>query len=281
MCNMPEWSRNTPWRQGNLLTDEAVISIGMVHPEHPDNTVVIVATHDCDLTQLPDREPLIEVLVGRKVQKLEGNFTHAKNSRTLHMEFESSDPLFAEFSSTGKRTIHKNVLVNYEPDANVRLLPTVKTIFQMWLASRYRRSAFPDEFENRLKESKLHEKIAKSVKPLGNHITAIFFDLDDGLEVARTEPDDVYTLDIILLHAVEPDFQSAAQAADSVKNTIAQAFRLKFFDPQSGSWKYIELRFIDAISEEALSYRQSKVWKKWSLDYISLGADPQQPVLAE
>ena len=116
---------------------------------------------------------------------------------------------------------------------------------------------------------------------MGIILQQFFFDLDDGLEVARTEPDDVYTLDIILLHAVEPDFQSAAQAADSVKNTIAQAFRLKFFDPQSGSWKYIELRFIDAISEEALSYRQSKVWKKWSLDYISLGADPQQPVLAE
>ena len=243
--------------------------------------MVIIATHDCDLTQLPDREPLVEVVVGRKVQKLEGNFTHAKNSRTLHMEFESSDPLLAEFSSTGKQTIPKNVLVNYEPETNVRLSPKIKTTFQMWLASRYRRSAFPDEFENRLKEAKLHEKIAKTLKPLGNKITAIFFDVDDGREVVRMEPDDVYTLDIILLHAVDPDFDAAAQAADSAKNTIERAFRSKFFDHQSGSWKYIELSYIDTISEEALSYRQSKVWKKWSLDYISLGADPQQPVLAE
>lgn len=278
---MPEWSRNTQWRQGCLLTEEAVRSIGILHPESPDNTVVIVATHDCDLTQFPDREPIIEVVVGRKVQKLEGNFTHAKNSRTLHIEFESIEPLLAEFSSTEKRTIPKNVLVNYEPDTNARLSPTVKATFQMWLASRYRRSAFPDEFENRLKEAKLHEKIAKTVKPLGNMITAIFFDVDEGREVARTEPDDVYALDIILLHATEPDFDAAAKAAESANAIIGRAFKAKFQDPQSGIWKNIELRYIDAISEEALSYRQAKVWKKWSLDYISLGADPQQPVLAE
>ncbi len=278
---MPEWSRNTPWRQGQLLPAEAVASIGLSHPESPAETLVIVATHDCDLSQLPDREPLIEVVVGRKVQKLEGNFTHAKSSRTLHMELESNGPLLAEFSSIDKRSIPKNVLVNYEPESNTRISPTVKATFQMWLASRYRRSAFPDEFENRLKEAKLHEKISKTVKPHGNMITAVFFDLDEGREVARTEPDDVYSLDIILLFATEPDFDAAAKAADSAKDAINQAFKAKLQDPLSGNWKYIELRYIDIISEEALSYRQAKVWKKWSLDYISLGADPQQPVLAE
>jgi hypothetical protein len=278
---VPEWSRNTPWRQGDLLTNEAVKSTGMLHSESPSETLVIVATHDCDLTQLPDREPLIEVVVGRRVKKLEGNFTHAKNSRTLHIEFDSNEPLLAEFSSVEKRTIPKNVLVDYVPEPNTMLSPTVKATFQMWLASRYRRSAFPDEFENRLKEAKLHEKISKTVKPLGNIITAVFFDVDEGREVVRTEPDDIYGLDIILLYATEPDFDAAEKAADSAKDTIKQAFKEKLQDPQSGSWKYIELRYIDAISEEALSYRQAKVWKKWSLDYISLGADPQQPVLAE
>lgn len=278
---MAEWSRNTPWRQGHLLPAEAVASIGLLHPESPAETLVIVATHDCDLTQLPDREPLIEVIVGRTVQKLEGNFTHAKNSRTLHLEFENNEPFLAEFSSTEKRTIPKNVLVDYVPKPNTMLSPTVKATFQMWLASRYRRSAFPDEFENRLKEAKLHEKISKTLKPLGNMITAVFFDVDEGREVVRTEPDDIYGLDIILLYATEPDFDAAAKAADSAKDAIIRAFKAKLQDPQSGSWKNIELRYIDTISEEALSYQQAKVWKKWSLDYISLGADPQQPILAE
>jgi hypothetical protein len=278
---MPEWSRNTPWRQGFLLPAEAIESIGLSHPESQTETLVIVATHDCDLTQLPDREPTIEVVVGRKIQNLEGNFTHAKNSRTLHIEFENNEPLLAEFSSTEKRIIPKNVLLNYEPESNASLSPAAKATFQAWLASRYRRSAFPDAFENRLKEAKLHEKITKAVKPLGNMITAVFFDVDEGREVARTEPDDVYALDIILLYATEPDFDAAEKAAESAKDAINRAFKAKLQDPQSGRWKYIELRYIDAISEEALSYRQAKLWKKWSLDYISLGADPQQPVLAE
>lgn len=54
---MPEWTRNTLWRQGHLLTDEAITALGLGHPKYPSDTVVIVATHNCDLVQLPDREP--------------------------------------------------------------------------------------------------------------------------------------------------------------------------------------------------------------------------------
>jgi hypothetical protein len=277
---MAEWARNTPWRQGHLLTNEAVTATGLRHPKYPDDTVVIVASHDCDLAQLPDKEPQVEVVVGRQIPALDGNYTHAKSSRTLHLEFDN-EPLLAEFVITEKHSIPKNVLVDFGPMTNVRLSPPNLSTFQRWLASRYRRSAFPDEFQHRMKKAGLTDKIVKAVKPHGSMITAVFFDVDEGQEVARTGPDDVYMLDIILLHATEPDFQAAEASANEARVAIEHAFTTKLFDTQSGSWKSIELRSVEVISEGAMTYLQSTLLKQWRLDYISLGADPQQPVLAE
>lgn len=278
---MPEWTRNSPWRQGSLLTDEAVTALNLATSGCLDATVVIVATHDCDLAQLTDREPNVEVIIGRRIQKLDGNNTHAKSSRTLHIAFEGNEPFLAEFIITDKRIIDKNVLAGFEPEVNFKLSPPEFATFQLWLASRYRRAAFPDEFEHRMKESGLASKISKIVKQYGEMITAIFFDVDDGREIAHTTSDEVYVLDITLLHEVEPDRDAAVEAAEKAKAAIEDAFKAKLVHEQSGVWQKIELRYIDVVSEESLTYRQSKLFRKWRLDHISLGADPQQPVLAE
>lgn len=275
---MPEWSRNTPWRQGSILSAEAIAAIGLSHPESPTDTVVIIATHDCDLTQLPAREPQVEIVIGRKILAMDGNYTHAKSSRTLHIRLDGFEPLLTEFVTTGKTTIAKNALADFQPNTNSKLSQANMVVFQQWLASRYRRSAFPDEFEHRLSESKLHDKIAKAVKPHGDLITAVFLDVDDGQEITRTGPDDVYVLDIYLLHAVEPDFNLAESAAKNAMSAIQNAFKTKLYDSQIG-WQFIELRLIEVISQDSMTYSQSQLLKKWRLDYISLGADPQQPIL--
>ncbi|MDW7643775.1 MAG: hypothetical protein SCI25_01895 [Desulfuromonadales bacterium] len=278
---MPEWSRNTAWRQGQLLSDYAASAIGLLHPESPDDTLVIIATHPCDLTQLPDKEPHVEVVVGRRIDQLDGNHTHAKSSRTIHVKFEGDEPLLAEFVVTEKQYVTKAVLAKFEPETRFHLSPTSLNTFQIWLASRYRRSAFPDEFERRMKISKLDSKISKIIKPLGEMITAVFFDVDEGREISKSGPDDVYLLDIFMLYAVEPDVDAAETAALKAVAEIKQAFKGRLFDAATGTWKNIELRYVDAISEDALTYRDSQLLKKWRLDHISLGADPQQPVLAE
>jgi hypothetical protein len=151
----------------------------------------------------------------------------------------------------------------------------------MWLASRYRRSAFADEFERRLtKETKLAEKIAKAVRPHGELITGVFFDVDGGEEVTRRGPEDTYTLEITILHAADPDFDVAAEAAQAAANAIEKAFKDKLFVPKN-SWQHIELRACEPLSESVLTYQIFKQLKRWRLEHISLAADPQQPVLAE
>ncbi|MDA8095797.1 MAG: hypothetical protein M0T84_18190 [Betaproteobacteria bacterium] len=243
---------------------------------------MVVATHDCDLAQLPEGEPLIEVIVGRAIATQgDGNCTHAKNARKLHIEFEGGASLWVEVEATAKATIAKTALAPFEPQTNAQLSPENKAIFQMWLASRYRRSAFPDEFERRLtKETKLAEKIAKTVKPHGNLITGVFFDVDDGQEVTREGPEDTYKLDIIILHTADPDFAAAEAAAKDIVAVIKKAFKDKLFNANK-KWQHIELHSCEAISESVLSYQLFKQLKRWRLEHISLAADPQQPVLAE
>lgn len=279
---MEEWNRDSPWRQGHLLSKDAVEALALRYAAEPESTVVIVASHDCDLAQAPEGEPIVEVVVGRLVTASDGNCTHAKNARKLHVEFAGVAAFWAEFEATAKVGINKLALNKVGPRTDAKLSPENHAIFQMWLASRYRRSAFPDEFERRLtaKEFKLHEKIAKAVKPHSELIAGVFFDVDEGDEVAREGPDDTYTLDIIILHSADADFDAAEKAAETVAMTIKKAFKEKLFLPTK-TWQHIELRSCDPVSESVLTYQQFKRLKRWRLEHISLAGEPQQPVLPE
>ncbi len=276
---MAEWNRNTPWRQGHLLSQDAITALGLRHAARSEQTVVIVASHDCDLAQAPEGEPKIEVVVGCRVTDKDGNCTHAKNARKLHVEFVGGDTFWAEFEATAKSSIEKLKLNAFHPRSDAHLTSENHAIFQMWLASRYRRSAFPDEFERRLtQETKLADKIAKAVRPHGELITGVFFDVDEGAEEMRSGPDDTYTLDISILY--DPDADAAEHAASQAVDAIQTAFKAKLL-MSNQRWQYIELRFCEAISESVLSYQEFKQLKRWRLEHISLAADPQQSVLAE
>jgi hypothetical protein len=279
-----ERNPDTPWRQGHLLGNDAIEVLGLHSAVAPDQTLVIVASHDCDLAQAPKGEPVVEVIVGRLilVTDKDGNCTNAKNARKLHVEFAGAAVFWAEFEATAKLSIEKCSLNDFVPRPGADLSPENQAIFQMWLASRYRRSAFPDEFERRLtsKEFKLHEKIAKAVKPHGELIAGVFFDVDGGGEVTRDGPDDTYTLDITILHLADPDFDAAEKAADTAAKAIEEAFKAKLFNPTK-TWQHIELRSCDPLSESVLTYQRFKQLKRWRLEHISLAAEPQQPLLAE
>lgn len=280
---MPEWNRDdTPWRQGHLLTDDAITALGLQHWETPDQTLVIVASHDCDLAQPPEKEPNIEVVIGRLAPEKDGNSTHAKNARKLHIEFTGADTFWVEFEATAKAKVDKLELNRFAPRSETTLSPECHAVFQMWLASRYRRSAFPDEFERRLtsKDFKLHERISKAVRPHGELIAGVFFDVDEGVEINRNSADDTYTLDIIIMHSADSDFEAAEKAAESAAAAIAKAFKEKLFSPTS-TWQHIELRSCYPVSESVLTYQQFKQLKRWRLEHLSLAATPQQPVLAE
>jgi hypothetical protein len=245
-----------------------------------EKILVIVASHDCDLTQSPDSEPIVEVIIGKITSDVDGNLSHAKNTRRLQLGFDGTLQILGEFEAINKTPVSKEALAGLEPRKDLVLSPENTTTFQHWLASRYRRSAFPDEFEEKLKEAKLIDKISKAVKPYAVDISGVFFDLDEGREMVHSNADDTYQLDIIILYPAEPTPEKSHKAAEEVQQKINDAFKAALYTPH-GKWQHIELRYCDVVSEEVLTYKQFKQLKRWRLDHMSLVANPQQATVAE
>jgi hypothetical protein len=53
---MAAWDRKTPWRQGHALTNEAAVALGLVPEKAVASAIVMVVSHDCDITQDPEVE---------------------------------------------------------------------------------------------------------------------------------------------------------------------------------------------------------------------------------
>lgn len=272
---MPRWARDIPWRQGHVLTRGAVQNMDLTHPESP-SAIVVIVSHDCDILQSPDIEPNVEVLYGRPIEISDGNNTHAKNPRKLHLPFTTAGrELLVELLATEKFALPKEALVNFEPTPDVSLPWEQLSILQRWLAARYRRAAFPDAFDKRLDTTGMKDKLSKILTPLGEHIHAVFFDVDDGEEIKREAPEDTYTLDIYLLYNTGHDPKIAGDAVTKACKNIVDTFRTKLFIDGRG-WQHIELRDCVPMSDNAMTYRQSILFKKWNIDYVSL-RHPSQP----
>ena len=271
---MAAWDRHTPWRQGHALTNEAAVTLGLVRVVEVATVVAMVVSHDCDLAQSPEVEPSIEIIVGGRIAAANGNFTHAKNPRRLHLPCtENGVTMYLDLLATDKRGIPKYHLAGHLPNASMELTPENRSVLQRWLAARYRRAAFPDEFERRLRETGVDERVKKIVEPLGTHLIAIFFDVDEGRELERKGADDPYILRIDLLYSTERDPIAALNAAEQAASAISAAFRERCFVAGKG-WQGLELVSCEPISDEAMTYRMSTQLKKWNAEYLSLRADP-------
>jgi hypothetical protein len=278
---MAAWDRDTPWRQGHVLTRESGVALGVVRAEDPGTTTAVVISHDCDLTQSPETEPLVELIVGSRIAAANGNFTHAKNSRRLHLECSvDGTAAYLDLRAQGKTGIKKAELAEHAPNPNVVIRVADRSVLQRWLAARYRRAAFPDEFERRLNQTGLYKRIAKILEPLGTHLVAVFFDVDGGEEAERKGADDRYTLRIDLLHSTEEDPVAAREAAEKAAASISAAFRERCFVPGKG-WQWIELLGCEPISDQAITYLMSTQLKRWNMDYLSLRADPPAEPIQE
>ena len=257
-------------------------ALRLLSQEDQHHPLVVVISHDCDLAQDPTNEPVVEVIIGRRVDSLDGNFTNGKNPRRLHLPgTDAGAAICIELMATERRSIPKRDLVNHLPSATVLIDPARRNTLQYWLAARYRRSAFPDAFDSHLVEMGVARRIAKILEPLGNHIVAVFFDVDEGIEREHANATDPFTLSIDLLYSTDTEPAAAEAAAATAAGAITAAFRDRCFDKATSKWRGIELLACTPISDEALTYAMSLRLKRWNADYISLRAEPVQPMVVE
>jgi hypothetical protein len=278
---MAEWTRSTPWRQGSILDHKLLAALAQGHPnEHPAPNIGVVVSHDCDIAANPRIEPNIEVIPATFLPEEDGSLTHAKDPRRLHLTLTkpaTGQKCFAEFNATEKRQISKEQLANALPSDDYFLPAKELEILRRWLAARYRRHAFSDEFEKRFR--KVEDKLREALKKSSSHLRAILFDLDDDSGADSTGAESPYALDIYLIYTSQSNPGESLRVAESTKEKIEKAFKNKY--KQSGEWTEIELRSCEVVSDKALTYSQYLELAEWRSEGLSLKSDPIGPMTEE
>lgn len=176
---MADRDGSTPWRQGDILLQDQLDAIGL--SSDGSDSIAIVATHDCDLARPVELEPRVEIILGRIIEEsaLDGAFTCCKSLRRLHTGLTAGGThLHADLDASGKIAVPKELLLRHAPSTQHLMSMEELNTFQIWLAARYRRAAFSDEFNDRLAKVGVAERLPRLLKGSGYSIPAIFFDVN-------------------------------------------------------------------------------------------------------
>ena len=186
--------------------------------------------------------------------------------------------------ATAKQKIEKQKLFELSPRNDIELGGRGIGILQRWLAARYHRAAFPEAFEDRLRAAVIPgrrtflKKIELILSDGGEHIRGLLFDLDEGVNIERKAPDDVYQLGINVLYDSAKDEPTAAAVAKAAAHALEVLFSTAFYSEQAG-WQNICLQYCDPMSDNAITVAQREMLKQWRLEHMSLQDDPPQPMI--
>jgi hypothetical protein len=268
------WTRDTPWRQGHILTMDAAEALGLLHPETPDSTCVVVIGHDCDLANDDLQvEPDVEVIVGRWLDQGNGSYFWAKAPRTLHADVLRGDAAAViELVATSKRLVPKHALATFSPDTACSFSGKALSALRSWLAVRYNRAAFPDAFVDRMAKSKVDKRLTKIIEPVGNLLSAVYFDVDKGMDIDHSDGSP-YELKIVLAYAPGEDPEQTADSLEKLETAITGEFEKRHFDHALSQWNGIALKTCMSISEDDLRVGQARLLTEWRLEYMTLKAD--------
>lgn len=271
-------SRDTKWRQGGILTFESSLALGLFTKDEVDFCAVVIS-HDCDIPNA--KEEYVEIIVGKKTTTVNPVYARSRNVRCLHLSYIHSNNatlVCVELQHSGHKKICKKLFSDQARlEMELNLIADEKLSLKQWLAARYARPAFPNEFEKRLQNSKkLHPKLEKLLKPINTYLIGIFFDLGEerGEELADKNP---YYLKISLVYNSAEGIISRTKIEECCSN-ITLLFYETFGTPDVAD--ELVLESCQAVADTFFSVadiRKTDQW--WRYDYLSLAESPASPFL--
>lgn len=263
-----EWSRDTLWRQGSVLLKEKALELGLILQSNEAECVIAIS-HDCDIaSDNLAQEPSIEFIIGKIISGLDGNYTYAKSSRTLHFELTCSETVTCvELRAINKKIVSKVALDDCCLDATYQILPDAKSLLQHWLSVRYNRSAFSNEFIDVISNAKIKPKLSRVLESYSQDITGIYFDVDNGHDLDHSDGS-LYTLNIILSFHPDANFDTA-----DLEGKVSKVFENAFYSQDSEDWHILQLVTCLCIGEQDITVHQARNFKSWDLDHLSFKGD--------
>lgn len=263
-------ARISSWRQGSVLGADSITALRDVHPEIIEGRVVVVISHDCDLAeQSLDREPYVELMVGKEVPQPDGGKRFGKALRFLHVDYskDGSDVVVELFAAQKIVVPRGTWFKENEPDRSWVLKQAETKKLRNWLATRYDRSAFSNSFVEQLTQKKVPEAIEKLLKNAG-YISHVFFDVDSGEEL-ELESGQTHTLTVILSFVPGENPEETENKAEEIAEQIEKIFAEAFYNPKEKQWAGIHLHYCSALSEDEFKLSNARRLSEWRFEYLS------------
>lgn len=261
--------RATPWRQGSFLSNEDARQLFPKVFENGENPCVILVSHDCDIAQPPESEPLVEVIFAYPIDQLNGNFSRAKNPRRLHLTATTPQNGDAKFQleAMARNVFPKEDLPSLMPLEDFRLEADALRTLALWMAARYDRAAFSDGFEDVLKNADVPDKLGKLVKRFPTQIDGVYFNIINEDEIAVGEK--TFELEILILYhaGVDPD---ELQPVLALKEKFVDIFKKAFLEPKQKVWRGLELVSCETKSTAATTVEELRAMKEFKTDHLSV-----------
>lgn len=244
-----------------------------------DTVCIVPILYDCALVEeCFEKEPWAQVLVVWKTT-LDGNFSHAKNPRRLHIEaVYEGEPVFFEINALSFAQIDRERLLEATPDKNLSWSKGALPMLLDWVAERYRQATFPDNFNQRLYPSKrLLDKVYKD-QLFCDYSSGIYIRLDTFDELSE---DMDYNIDIYIVIPFNVqgkeyrDFKKANEDSmiTMLKSAISTAPKIKLHKiaviPESEFTKNLERDF-HRFTLENFSYKSKGKESALPAEYLSV-----------
>ncbi|WP_414541474.1 hypothetical protein [Nostoc sp. CCY0012] len=263
------WSRNTTWRQGSVLAQKDFQALDLTNV--PGTDLAVAISHDCDIANDNlDAEPAVEFIFARILEQHNGNYTHGKNPRTLHLDYTHDEKLiYLELLASKRVIVQKDKLEAVQPDETYKLTHS-RQILQSWLAARYRRHALPNSLVDRLRE--VFAYIENKGKKNSSGILSFRLSYDPEDELLTEEP---YELWLNIVYITDKDEYRI------MSEQIAQNLRTEFPKLLEKTTDYgkVILRKCEAISEMEFTLRDMRETVEYHLEHLSYRTEPSGPII--
>lgn len=262
------WSRNTIWRQGGVLAQKDFQAVGLT--DKPDADLAIAISHDCDIANDNlDTEPAVEFIFSRILEKHNGNYTHGKNPRILHLDYiHNGQTVWIELIASRRVVVQKNSLEAIQPNQTYSLI--TRQTLQSWLAVRYRRIALPNSLVERLRS--VSNYIEKEGKRNSSGILSFRLSYEPQDELLPEEPYELW-LSIVYVTDKAEYATMAANIAQSLKTEFPNLLEKT---KDSGT---VDLRKCEAVSEIEFTLRDMRDTVEYNLEHLSYRTEPSGPII--
>lgn len=259
---------NAGWLQGSIVKNENVAQLLKLanKPElinQPD-IILIVASGSCDIANNSD--PILEFSIGRRIDKIDGNYSLNKNPRCLQCRAESAESveINVELKAYEKIIIAKECIPHeIRPDNALQFTQYELNFYVEWLAGRYKRPAFPTEFDKRIDNAWNKSKRKKAAAKVSEKLIGIYAKVYPDSEISE---DKNYMVDLLAL--------TIGDLNDSDKAEIE-----RFVDLYRSALLTAKMEVGEPIiaSEFKVSVGKLRQYKRFNLDELSYKNDDPLP----